>query len=1206
MSPTIVTGTTAAAEETPQSQADQALAQAQALGARVEVVGERTEHETTFANPDGVTLTLEKSITPVRVAKPGGGWAVPDATLEKRPDGSIGPKASVADVTFSPGGDGKKLVTIAEEGRSVSLDWPGTLPTPQLDGPRATYANVLPDVDLIMTATVEGYRQVLEVRTPAAAASPELKQIKFALDAKGLDVRETAGGGAVALDGNGRTVFRAPAAVMWNSAGDDASLGMAPMSARAESPVPAGPAEEGDPLAGPGAGDASAVMDMSVGADAVTVTPDADLIASTDVSDFPLYIDPTVELNEDERTVLSSDGDVFYNFSDGTNGMSVGKCGSAVIGGVSYYCGNGYVNRMYFEFSPAKLAGKQIVDATFRATETWSFSCDDRLVDLVRTSNITSATKWSTKPDELDWMVDRDVSAGRGSACDPSQPRAAIEFNDSPAETNENLTPTVQAFAAGKFSRLTLELRAHDESDTVAWKRFNGDAVLSVVYTAKPATPTAFGVVAGSSYVCSGTESTPSIVSDPTPPLTATPQTASGGEAGARLRVYFDLDVKNADGTWSDAAPPSSGSLKPASGYVGDNNKQVLDWTTTLAQNQVYRYQAWTWSYNDSGSSYLVSSSTSTVKWCYFKVDSMAPKAPTVKFNGPYTPCTTNDCVPNGKPGLAGSFTFGPATGDVNTTYRYKLSTDTAWSADKAGATYTASITPPTSGTMQLHVMAKDTLGWGEENIVEFSVKEGAGPVARWNFDEASGNAIDSSTADASPGDDAVLTGASRNDNGRRGEIVKVAATETEPAKRGPDQALHLNGTGYAATTGPVVDTRAPYTVAAWVRLDTTGRNYTALGQDGTHMSQFLLGYCENVKTWCVRLTDSDTTTSYVDSQRAIATSPATTKVWTHLAAVVDTTANTLTLYVNGIKQGSHTITSIWNATGATQIGRIKYKDNYTDLFPGDIDEVAIWQDALSDIDVAKEAALTGTDGKAYTEMVANWNPASTQGATVTDDSGYERALTLSTGASLNGESLVLDGTTGAGTAPGPLVDDTGSFTVTTEAVVDSRKLAGKPDRYRAQILGQKTATDSSWSLWFEKTKTVQEPVLDEYGDPVLDENLEPITEGKAYGKWHFGRLSADGSGASVESEDEAELDSEARLTGVYDAQAGKISLYLSTDRMFEPLVYTAMVGSGDFAAGRGWLASAWGNYLPGRINDIRVWAGAMGADQIDTATGTA
>ncbi|MER5370679.1 hypothetical protein [Streptomyces sp. NPDC002722] len=279
-----------------------------------------------------------------------------------------------------------------------------------------------------------------------------------------------------ALDGNGRPVFGSPAARMWNSAGDDAAPAAAqqslylagPAQADAGEPVPAGPVEEGDPLAGPGAGDTSSVLDLAVTEKTVTVTPDPELLSATDKSDFPLYIVPSIELNESERTVLSSDGDVFWNFSGGDNGMSVGKCGSAVIGGISYYCGSGYVNRMYFEFDPANLKGKHILDARFDITETWSFSCDARWVDLERTNNISPSSKWPG-PTKLDQMGDRNVSAGRGSNCSPSQPCAPIKFHDNAAEPGENLTPTVRNFAAGKISRLTLMLMAKDEKGTVSW-----------------------------------------------------------------------------------------------------------------------------------------------------------------------------------------------------------------------------------------------------------------------------------------------------------------------------------------------------------------------------------------------------------------------------------------------------------------------------------------------------------------------------------------------------------------------------------------------------------------------------------------------------------------------------------------------------------------------------------------------------------------
>uniref|UniRef100_UPI0035710B21 LamG domain-containing protein n=1 Tax=Streptomyces phaeofaciens TaxID=68254 RepID=UPI0035710B21 len=1218
--------TAAAAENAGVSESERAQQQAADSGERVEIVGERTERETVFANPDGKTYTLRKSIVPVRVEKPGGGWTAPDATLEKRADGSIGPKAAAVDLSFSGGGDGKELVTIAEDGRSVSLGWPGKLPEPRLDGTRAVYEDVRPDVNLILTATVEGFRQVLEVESLEAAKDPGLASLEYAMKAEGLRVREGAAGSMEAVDGNGRIVFRSPSARMWNSAGpaDDGegvsaqSLAVRPLagtsatetpSAPSAAPEaedrPAGPVEEGDPLAGPGVGDEAAVMDVDVTQTQVTVVPDPALIADTTSAELPLYIDPSVEMNESERTVLSSDGDSFYNFSGGDNGMSVGRCGSAVIGGVRYYCtaGSAYTNRMYFEFTPGKLKGKQVLDATFAVTETWSFSCDARWVDLERTDGISSSSKWpgpgGPKSDNSwDQMGDRYVSAGRGSACSPSQPRAAIEFNDNPEETDENLTSTVKAFADGKFSTLTLMLKAKDESDAIAWKRFDDDAVIDVVYVGKPAVPTEYGLETGTNQICSKSASAPTMWSDPTPNLAATPQTVAGGESSASLRVYFDLDVKNTDGTWSDAKEPATGSESPTSGYVGDNHDLNKTWDAALADGKQYRYRAWTRSYYNSGDSILGGTAT---PFCYFTVDSSAPKPPTITFTSTYKECVPGACTPSGAPGRSGTVTFGPAAGDTNTAYAYKLSTDTAWRPWKPGATVTETVTPVDSGTITLEVMTKDSAGRTGQNKVRFLVDEGDGPVGKWTFNEASGAAVDvSAGTNAALRDDAGVSGATRVTTGRRG-VVTENGTESE------DKALRVGGTSYAATAAKVLETQASYTVAAWVRLDSTAAHATALGQDGTYYSPFFLGYCSGVNRWCLRLADADAATTSLDNQRVDSLDAPQTKVWTHLAAVVDTTARTLALYVDGVPQGTDTLTTgAWSAAGPLQIGRVKYRGSYVDPFPGEVDEVTVWQDVKLPVAIARDAAPVDADGKAYAELVARYTPQGATGTTLTDQSGYGNNLTLSSsGASLDGEALVLDGTAGAATAARPLVSDTGSFTVATTADVDTKALVGKPDGYRAQVLGQRTATGSSWSLWVEKTGTTDEPVLDDDGNPVLDENGLPVTIPVVTARWHFGRLTADGSGTSVVSDEAAVLDSEVGLVGAYDAHAREITLFVGSARQGDALAYTASAGSGEFAVGKGYLAGAWGGQLPGRITDIRLWAGAVtDATQVETLIG--
>jgi hypothetical protein len=79
---------------TAADEAAEALAKAADTGQRVEVAAERSQDTTVYANPDGSTFTLEQSAVPVRVATSDGGWRTPDATLVRRTDGTVTPKAA--------------------------------------------------------------------------------------------------------------------------------------------------------------------------------------------------------------------------------------------------------------------------------------------------------------------------------------------------------------------------------------------------------------------------------------------------------------------------------------------------------------------------------------------------------------------------------------------------------------------------------------------------------------------------------------------------------------------------------------------------------------------------------------------------------------------------------------------------------------------------------------------------------------------------------------------------------------------------------------------------------------------------------------------------------------------------------------------------------------------------------------------------------
>ncbi|MFJ9549337.1 LamG domain-containing protein [Streptomyces erythrochromogenes] len=1175
----------AATDAAPKTESEQALAAAKKSGKPVEVVGERTDSSTTFANPDGKSFRLDTSAVPVRVrSKSGSGWVTPDATLEVRADGSVGPKAAVADISFSGGGEQSSLVTIASAGRAMSWGWQGgALPKPLLDGASAVYPEVLPGVDLRMTATLKGFREVLVVKTPEAAKNPKLQRVEFDLESKDVQLSTGSDGGLAATDANGNRVFKAPPALMWDSKGVTAPVALSPKAkiAAAKSEGGAlprasvGAESPGDLADGPALGSQVAKMAMDIDADSLAVVPDAAILKQSDPAAFPLYIDPSVALDDGtEHTALRSDGVSFWNWDNGDDGMGkgMGKCGSWN----GYYCGPGYVQRLYFEFSPSKLVGKEVLHARFRITEPWAFQCELRSVWLVRMDGeISPSTTWGNKPNYADLMGDRWLSAGRGSACDPNSPAAPVEFSDNlPDEPDENLTPTVRDFANGRYNRLNLELRAEDESDTAAWKRFRNDAVLSIDYIGKPNTPIYVGLVTGTGEICSNDPTKPSIVSDPTPAMTAITETVWGGEPGASLRIALQTEKKEANGTWSPVKANTGDANfieRPSSGYVGDNVQITTDPPATLAEGALYRFRTWTKSFADGQ---VRDSSPSG--YCHFKVDPSAPKAPVITFGSPYSSCTSTACVPAGKPGTPGQFTFAPASGDTVAAFQYKLSTDTTWT-EIAGSNPTVSITPPLSGTMKLSVKAKDSVGrWGATKMVDFVVKEGPDPVGYWTFDEASGQAIDTSTTDPALRNNLYLAaGAQRPATGRRGWVQTPNPHE--------DRALQLTNGQYANSAKPAFDTRASFTVAGWVRLDRTDGTFSMLGQSGKNFSGVAITAAAG-EPWSMQMATDDTAGGNGAIKRLSGRNPAQAGVWTHVAATYSESTDLAKLYVNGQLQGQMTVTNPIASTGVMAVGAAKQSAAWSEQLPGRIDEVKAWQDEKSAVEVKQDSSLFDpATGRPHVDLAGAWD-LTTAGPAYPDTSGSGRALTATVGTPVTGGALVLNGSTQAATVAGPVVDDTGSFTVTAEAKLDNAALLGKPKGYKAQVIGQRTATGSSWGLWFEKTGTRTEP-------SELDPSAEvTYTEGT----WHFGRLTADGSGPSVASDSPAVLNAGVQVTGVHNAQDGTITLYVGAVGQAQPKAYATTVGTGELAVGKGFTNSAWGNFLPGEIKGMRLWSGAM------------
>ncbi len=1218
-----------------------AYARAVASGEPVEVTSERSEYTTTLANPDG-TFVITQATEPQRARTPEGGWRGIDVTLEKRSDGRIGPKSAVVDLSFSGGGSGSQLLRLGHQGQGLRLGWPTTLPTPSLDGATATYANVpIKGVDLQLTATAEGYREVLAVKTAEAAASPALEKIRLTAQGEGLSLAPGEGGGLRAVDGDGNAVFRGPAGQMWDSAGSAAhppqvqSQSAKETAAAQPDQAPAlQPEQEAtqSPVQ-PGEGDVSAELPVAVGAGAVSVAPDLDLLRGKDTV-YPVYIDPAVGLGKSEWTKLSSDGDKFWKFSEP---KGVGRCGIAD----GYYCStNGYTDRMYFEFGASKLSGKQVLDATFRAYETWSFNCTPHWVDLERTDNISEGTRWPG-PKQLNQMGDRYVSAGRGDLCSPDQPNSWVEFNDNPDEKDENLTSTVRALADGKFPRLTLMLRAKDEGEPRAWKRFDSNAELKVWYVHKPGVPTSVGAIPGTgTKAYCRPSSSPLTVTTDTPTVQARVQTKveqHQGEEEGYLQAEFVMQRSSTDtrsGSWSQVWS----TYKPPSGWDPDGTLEKAT-TDKRADGGLYRFKARTqshWNYNGRDGDLFSPYSS----WCYLRIDSTAPKPPTIVNGSPYTQCTANDCAPHGGPGQPGSFTFKPNTADKDVkAYRWRLLTSDADAVKTVNAATTNAsvmvndVKPGLPGAQTLSVEASDLkldkegrVRWGPP--AEFTFKTGLadGATGRWRFD------------DGAPGS-ALMTAKDTGETGTRHDVLlrdEAGTGWSTMGRRGAgDYALRLNDNlsdpgqqvGYASTDGVPINSQDSFTVSAWAYLTDASANRTVLAAPGEHGSAFTLYYSATHKKWVFNRTDQDKNgPTYVRSMADKANPPL--KVWTHLAAVFDTqddgdkNNDTIQLYINGRPQGDPVFLAQeaatyepWPADRNLMVGRSKVGGSYGEYFLGRVDEIATWQEPLTPAQIREENRTEKGEVPAN-ELVAHWDATISSGNQVTespedpDDPAstsfpYRRGgLVLSgSGASVSGEdatALVLNGTSGYASGDDPVVDETGSFTVSARVRLNKALLAAKPVGYRGLVASQPTPAgkESSWALWVEKA------TADAY-------------------QWKFGRTAVDANGKVVDSAlapaqepiGEQEWDTWVDVTGVFDAgqdftddqgeqQFGVAQLYVGPflqQGEEDPGLGTPQQGSATLSVGRGSAKGTMGHYLPGDLAKLRVWSGAMTPGQVSS-----
>ena len=309
------------------------IANARKTGKPTPVPELTTTISTTTANPDG-TLTASVNPAPVRT-NINGSWQPIDTTLVKTVDGVWSPKAALTTIAVSGGGSGP-LAIVGPAGARVTITWPlGPLPTPLIDSDAATYPQVLPGVDLRVSASSDGVHEVLIVTDAQAASNPSLRTLHFGITGDGLTVKAASDGGLSAIDSHGRQVFGGSTPEMWDSSGTDTNADVvAAAGTTSGSKAAVSPSTVADTHLH---GAKIAAMPLQLSGGTATLIPDQGLLTSA-TTKWPVYIDPTLAAGHAECLELyqgaPSTWDSCGSATDGTLGnLNVMRAGDDTAAG---------------------------------------------------------------------------------------------------------------------------------------------------------------------------------------------------------------------------------------------------------------------------------------------------------------------------------------------------------------------------------------------------------------------------------------------------------------------------------------------------------------------------------------------------------------------------------------------------------------------------------------------------------------------------------------------------------------------------------------------------------------------------------------------------------------------------------------------------------------------------------------------------------
>ncbi|MEV1008678.1 LamG-like jellyroll fold domain-containing protein [Streptomyces sp. NPDC049881] len=979
--PVTATAATPATEETDAAASEEeALTRAARTGRPVQVLALQGESSDVYATPQG-TLEAREYLRPVR-ARVDGRWQDIDTDLSPTGTGLIAPAVTTVDLAFSAGGGEAPLARLTRAGRTLQLFWPGTLPTPQLDGDTAVYHDVLPDVDLRMGAQPDGFTQLLVVHTAQAAENPELSELALRLDAGAMTVEVAPDGRLEALDeGAGSAVFEAPAPLIWDSSTESAPS----PAARGVDPVQE---EAGTP--GMGESARQGRVEVEVTGEEMVLTPDTDILQG-EGTQYPVFIDP--QWYSPRATAWTMASRYWHDspqwMFNGENNAGLGYCGWDG-------CAPRDLKRLFYRLPTSRFAGTEVVSAEFVVRNVHSASCTGREVQLWRTKGINSSTTWDSQNASGFWVEELDSRV------------FAYGYDGCAARDAEfNVTSAVREAADNGWSTLTFGMQATSESDPLTWKRFSDAAFLRVEYNRPP--PQIRTSQLSMQY--GGSCRPPS---DP-----------------ARVKTRGQIHAVN-------VTDPDGDSLRVEFGAqwdTGDGQGNIVRWNTTTTSKRsgstfsatlpasipVNRRVEW-FARSYDGRHYSPWSSSGTPQPCAFVYDTGVPTAPAVT-SPQYPEIDTADPDDPWHDGVGkyGSFTFDAPESDV-VRYEYVVTDPTGVSTTpktvttSGGAARTVDLLPETAGVNRITVRSFDAAANGsEQRTYLFSVRAGEPERMVWGLDEEAG-------AESVVGEGAPWATTLSGDAAPGGPGVR-------------DGGLHLGGAnGYASTATPVLDTSKSFSVSLWARLPeggpaTTG---TAASQAGWNASGFQLSVDPGNGGWSFSRATADTATA--STARARQNQPAATGEWTHVVGVFKNPTSQLLLYLDGRLAATTSYSHPWEARGATALGAALIGSTAGSFFSGDLDEVALYDYWLSEQQITQLSAHQPiTEGarpaKTRWSLDEPADAVSVAGRSQTSTATLHGGVTTDV-EGVRGTAIGLDGATGYADAGQPVLDTHQSFAV--------------------------------------------------------------------------------------------------------------------------------------------------------------------------------